>query len=956
MTLRPTRATVILWRQGSGFLTRTNGFIGQNRRPSESRLKRSQVLAISVLALMLLAALPAALPVQQSWASSAYSEKLNVFIAGSSAYWYLTFTGVNGSSKLTQFEASPGLSWYNVTAIKTTKWTSDFQIFGSEGYNLLPVPFTPSQGLFLTLSSDNYSDALAAAGRLDAYLMSSFVSLSNSSGLFEFYSPVSFTNVVQSTLLTLVPSSMGGFESAISVSNFSNTRSPFVTFQGMKGSSGFSHNLVVGSISNEALDTQNRPNLLTYFGTNITSLKAATKSSSSTIQIHVLDGVLSSKDNATVINNTSQLNFNGSYTLNVAASKKVIRINATVLQQPLQLLAYRTVDVGVLKSQNSTSIAISLTNLSNTTALDNVTFTDNWWNASLFKFVESSPTSLFKSGGNSVTFFLPIMTKSQSITPTYVLQYIGSVSESVTIPAEEVQFAYTMDGSTFKGHSWLNPITIWLGEDNPAIYAYVAPTGNATAPVGAKQSFSLVVTNVGTLTASSVVVNGQQIGGLRAEHTMTVPISQTANGLLGTNFTKSYLVTYLNAEEVNISTITNVLSLEFTHSGMKLGFATVVVSANLAPLRAGSTVINLTLSFTVTNIGSAGISNFTARVPIPLGLGCGVTNGTGISCASNLLTLNYTSLAANSPEKTSMKFNVTNPANYFFPPLSFGGTTAGIGFTGNSSAFAVPTGYVLTKQFSPSLLFSGVNSTVFLSAVNKGPFYVYNASISSTVDTFDNLLSSAETSASSVSIAPGDNLSTRYGVTATTAYGNHTSSAISATIFFGGNKFSLEGLGPYVSVYRPLNATITTTPSIPTEGKDFNFVLKIHNPTAVNVTSVLFTLPVPSGLTLSDLNNASISNGILTVSISSLLSHSNYEATGVAVASSGTTVSLDKADLTFSYKGVTIKGATPTQEISIKVNVTSRYLIPIAIAIIALLAVSFYVRRMAASNAPVSPK
>jgi hypothetical protein len=907
-------------------------------------LKRSQVLAISVLTLILLAALPAALPVQQSRASSAYSEKLNVLIAGSSAYWYFTFTGVNGSSKLTQFESSPGLSKYNVTAIKTTTWTSDFQIFGPEGYNLLPVPFIPSQGLFLTLGSDSYSDALAAAGKLDAYLMSSFVSLSNGSGSYEFYSPVSFTSIMPSTLLELVPSSMGGFEAAISTSNFTSTLSPFVILEGTKSSSGFSHSLVVGSISNQALDSENRPYLLAYFGTTATSLTAAKQSSSSTIQVRVLDGVLSSKDNATVTNDMAH--FTGSYTLKVAAAKKVFGINATVLQQPLQLLAVRSIDTGVLHENDNMSVIISLTNLSSENALYNVTFADNWWNTSLFRLV-----------GSSSTYSLTTLSASQSVSPTYRLQYIGNVTRPLTIPTEAVSYSYNVGGSTFKGRSWLNPITISLGEDNPVVYAYVTPTGSVSQPVGATESLKVVVKNVGTRTASSVVVAGQNIGGLaRDGGNYTIKISQTANGLLGTNVTKTYLVTYTNDNGVNFSTATNLLPLEFTHSGMKVGFASVVVGANLAPVNAGSTAINLTLSFTVTNIGSANISRFIAHVPIPLGLGCGVVKGIGISCASNILSLNYTSLATQAIKETSMKVKVTDPANYFIPRLSFQGTTAGINFTGDSNAIAVPTGYVLTKQFSPSLLFSGVDSTVILSAVNKGPFYIYNASIDSAVDKFDSLSPLAEPSATSSSIAPGGNLSKSYVVIASTVYGNRSSYPITSSIFFGGTKFSLTGLGPYVEVYQPLSVTITTTPSVPTEGKDFNLDLTIHNPAAVDVSSVNFTLPVPSGLTLSNLSDATVSNGVLTIRTPSLLSHSDYNATGVAVVSSATTVPLDKAKLAFVYEGVTIKGTTPTQGITIGENVTSRYLIPIAIAFVALLAVAFYVRRMAASTVPASPK
>jgi hypothetical protein len=887
----------------------------------------------------------ATLPVQHSVASSVYSERLNVFIAGSSAYWYLTFTGVNGSTKLAQFESSPGLSWYNVTAIRTTTWKSDFQIFGPKGYNLLPVPFIPSQGLFLTLGSDSYSDALAAAGTLDAYLMSSFVSLSNGTGSFEFYSPVSFVTIVPLTLLKLVPSSMGGFGAAIATSSFDSSLSPFVILEGTKGSSGFSHSIVVGSISNTALNAKNGPNLLAYFGTAVTSLTAAKKSSSSTIQIRVLDGVLRSSDNASVTNNTSQLNFTGSYALTVKPSKQVHAINATVLQQPLQLLATRYVDAGVLQENQNMSVTISITNLSNKTALNNVTFTDNWWNPSLFRLVR---------GSSSIS--LPIVNASQTITPTYVLQYVGNTTGRVTIPTAAVRFAYTMGGFTFKGRSWLDPISISLGEDDPVVYAYVTPNGGFPQPVGANQSLSLVVKNVGTSPALSVVVDGTATTAILPGGTTAVKIYQTAMGLLVTNVTQRYSVTYADKNGHSFNATTNLLPLKFTHSGMKLGFATVVVGANLAPVKAGSTAINLTLSFTVTNVGSASTSRFIARVPIPPGLGCGVTNGTGISCTSNLLSLNYPLLAAQATEKPNMRFIVTHLQNYFIPPLSFQGTTAGINFTGESNGFTLPTGYVLTKQFSPSLLFSGVSSTVTLLAVNKGPFYIYNASISSEKDSFDRFSPSAVSSATSNSIAPGDNLSASYGVNASTKYGNHTSSAITSSFFFGGWEFSLEGLGPYVSVYQPLNLTVTTTPLTPTEGKDFNFVLSIHNPTAVDVSGVLFTLPVPSGLTLSHLTNASVSNGILTVSISSISSHSDYNATGVAVAGSETTVSFDKAKLTFVYGGVAIEGTIPTRGITIGENVMSRYLIPIAVSFVALLAVAFYVRRITGTTAPVSPK
>ena len=905
-------------------------------------MKRSQALAVSVFALLLLAALP----VHYSLASGGYSEKLNVFIAGSSAYWYFTFIGVNGTNHLTNFESSPGLSWYNVTAIKTTGWLSDFQIFGREGYNLLPVPSTPSQGLFLTLGSDSYADALLAANRLDPYFTATFVSLSNGSGSFGFYSPLSFTEIMPSTLLTLVPSSMGGFASVITASSLDGTLSPFVTLSGTSGSTGFSHSLVVGSIAKKALDSSNRPNFLNYFGENITSLSAAKHSSSSIIQIHVLDGLVTSKDIATVTDDTTH--FSGSYTLTLAPSAKVHVINATVLQEPLQLLAVRNIDIGVLRDGQNMSVTISLTNLSNKTALDNVTFSDDWWNPSLFRLVR-----------DSATYSLRALNASETVTPTYVLQYIGNITGRVTIPSTAVQFGYEVGGSTFKGRARLNTISVSVGSDDAVVYAYVTPQGNLSQPLGVTQALSLVLKNVGSRTASSVVADGKQISGLLAGSSKTISIPQAATSLLDTNVTEAYPVTYFGVQGKQLNVTSNLVPLQFIHAGMKLGFATVVVGANLAPLKVGSNAISLTLTLTVTDAGSINISRFIAQVTIPKGLGCGKTTGTGISCASDIVTLNYTTLTTQSAETTQIEFNVTNPQNYFIPALSFHGTTAGIGFTGNSNAFAVPTGFILTKQFSPSLLFSGMSSTVTLTAVNKGPYYIYNASVDSTVDTFDSLTRHVVTSIGNDSISPQRNLTDTYTVIATSYYGNHTATPVTSSVFFGGTKFSLEGLGGYVSVYQPLNVTITSTPSVPTEGKNFQLSLTIRNPTTVDVSSVLLTIRVPSGMSISGLTNAMLSNGILTMATSTMLPHSNYTASGVAVVGSGTTVTFSNAHLTFVYGGVEVNGTAASSfstGITIKENLTSRYLIPIAVALVALVAAAFYVRRLATPTVQASQK
>jgi hypothetical protein len=883
-----------------------------------------------------------AIPVQQAVAASSYTEKLNVYLAGPDALWYFTFGGLNGSSKLSSLESTPGLSWYNITAIETTGWSSDFQVFGPSGYNLLPVPFIPSQGLFLSLGSDSFSDAAMAASALDTYLFTSFRSYSNGTGTYVFYSPISFDDLVPATLLRFVPSTEGGFAAALTSSSFLSLASPFIVVEGVKSSSGFTHTVVAGSISANALSS-NEPNLLSYFGSSVSSLSAASQSSSSVVQVRFLDGVIRSTDSATVTNNNA--NFTSSYTLTLAPGKTLSKINATVVQQPAPLLATRAVDVGVLKTGGNLSVTLSFRDLSPADPVTDLTYADNWWNtAGPFKLV----------GGND-SISATTLSPGGSVTPVYRVEYTGTASGSVVIPASVVRYQYSVNGVPFNATAILNPIRLSLGVDDAVVYATISPSGTFEKSVGSAQGLNITVTNVGTLPASSVVVAGHSIPGLAAKSgSATVSVSQSAVGLLGINDTTSYPVTYQDPAGSLLNATTNVLSDIFSHTSMNVGYTVLEVGAAVASLANLET--NLTLAFSSSNIGPANVTSFTATGALPQGLGCGEVSGKGLTCTGNTVTISYPLMNATSSYSAYMMYNLTSPLNYIFGPLSFNGETSGMTAAGMSNPVSVPAGIVVAKQFTPSELFAGMNSTITLAATNAGPLPAYNATLSSTVDNFDTVQASATLSKSLGSVAPGGNVTLSYGVTMLNVTGAQTATTASASFYFGGTPFSIQGPAPKVSVYQPLGVTISTTPTTPEEGKNFTITIEITNPTAVPVSNVVFTLPVPSGLSLSGLVNAQISKGVLTVSAGTLAANGNLTATAVGVASSGISVPFTNAKLTFSYSGVTVNGNVPkSSAIGIGEDVFTRYIIPTGFILIAVFAAAFYVRRKAAT-APASPK
>jgi len=886
----------------------------------------------------------ASIPLQQASAQQNYTEKLNVYIAGSNALWYMTFGGINGSSKLTSLENTRGLSWYNVTAIKTSGWQQDFQVFGPRGYNLLPVPFTPSEGLFLTVGSDNFTVASKAAKALGSYLLTHFVSSSNGSGTFSFYSPLSFGDVVPKTLLTFVPSKAGGFAKAISPTSFSSTPSPIVILEAKATVSGFAHSLVLGSITSSGLDTSNRPNILGYFGTAITSLRASNHSTSSTIRVALLDGVVASRDPAArVTNNTAR--FSGSYTLDVRLlpAKRVTRLNATVVEQPVQLLASRSVDTGVLRTKGNMSVTITMTDLSSTIPISKLSFTDDWWKS----------TGIFKLVSN--TTFPTSIAPGSTVTPVYVLQYTGTTTGRMTIPASVIRYSFNVEGSNFEGRAVLNPVPLSLGADDAVVLAYLTVPGGVGKSVGYSQNITVVAKNVGTLPASAVTIAGRPVAGL-ADHggSQSVQVTQSAQGLLGINQTRAYSVTYRNPNGASYNSTTNLAEDIFSHTLMKVGLPNFYVTENLVPLDKG--VVNVTLSYVVSNGGLANLTSFFAGGQLPQGLGTCLAKGSGIKCAGGHVSLNYTSIQPGITERAYLKFNATNPQSYILPPLAFRTLTYGINLTGKSNAVGVPTGLVMTKGYSPSQLFGGMTSRVSVLATNAGSLPMFNATISTSGDSFDLLTNSSVTSKTVAVIAPGGNVSFSYGVVASPTSGIFQSTNVIANFYFGGSFFLTHVPGPTVTVYRPLGVTISTSPSTPIEGKSFKILVSITNPSGVDVSDVLFRLPIPSGLSLSQLQNANFGGGALTVSSSTLAAHAKVNASASGVASSGIIVPFNRATLTFSYAGSTVGGRIPTQGIAIGEDVTTRYLVPTALVLLALLATAYYVRRKAQPTAQASPK
>jgi hypothetical protein len=921
--------------------------------------RRALAAALLILALALVPMIPS-----PAAGSTPYSEKLTVYVAGSSAFWSLSLGGVNTTnSYIAKLESIPGVSSYNVTAVKTTGWTSDFQIFGPQGYNVLPVPFIPQQGLFLQVSASGYGDAASAAQTLDRYFVTHFSSTANGTGTYTFFAPISFNTIVPKTLMRFIPVSMNGFESIIGYlaparpGNFTGFAGPIIALSGSRASSGFAHTLTLSAFSAKALTATQTPALLTYFGASTSVLRAANKSSSSIVYVKALDGVITPTNLTGVSNDFTH--FTGAYSLSLSPGAKLKSLNISLVQQPPQLLITRSIDAGTLSPKQTVSVTLTFRNLSNTTTIDKLSLKDSWWQSfGFFKLVTGNSSNVPSK-----------LAPGAVITPTYQLEYTGNSTQQVTIPAETASYSFVAtDPSTGKSvnssltlHSNVNEAFLLLGPNvrEPVVFAYLTTMSSINGPVGSVQKLKLVVQNVGTRTADNLAVNGQLVGALAAGSTLPYsPISVTAPSLTGTNVTEHFTLSYMTPEGQSVTLDTNSLHVLFPHANMKVAFTNLVVNST-AHVKGSRT--NLTVTFATSNSGVTNATSFTATAPLPSGLSCGKAHEASISCSNGVITLTYSNMKPKSNFKASMSFNLTQPESYVWAPVTYVTNSSGLSLRGVSNGLAVPSGLSLSKTFSPNLLFAGMRSSVALSATNRGPYPLYNATVAFTGDAFDILpASSPQTSTSNSTITAGKSLTYAYNVTLlSTASGNQTGTIVAASFYFGGTKFTTNGTSSWVQVYKPLSVSITPTPTTPVEGKEFFVLIKITNPSPLVVSRVNFALSIPPDVRIVSSKNATFSHGVLFINASQLGKNGVYVANITATASSGVSIpfSSPKLSLIFSYAGQSVKGTLPGQGIAINEDVLTRYVLPVGLAFLVLLAVAVFVRRMAAGpSAPAAPR
>ncbi|MGA2199140.1 MAG: hypothetical protein ABSG45_04300 [Nitrososphaerales archaeon] len=883
-----------------------------------------------VLALVISLALVPILTSVPVRAQGQYTERLDVYVAGTNAYWLMSMNRLNSTlPNLSSAESTAGLNSYRLLALSTQSAVSDFQIFGVDGYNLLKVPSLPSQGLFLTVNASSSSAASPIVSYFATRFATTFTLVSSGSGSYVYYAPVNFAGVAAPVLYRLVPTTMKGFAAFVTESSFVGLAMPSIAVTGVNNGSGFSHSITVGAASSSITSSSGTISIPQILSNASGALAASSSASSSEVVIHSLDGVILSSDKATVSNDAS--NLSGTYTLSPAAGATV-KVNATITSQSPTAIAYRLFDRGTLTTNQSLAVTIVLKDTAQSGAIQNVTVNDNWW---------KSYPSVFQFESGNYSFTVPIIAAGQNVTYSYALKVVSASSAQVTVPSASVGFRYVLSSTSYSGEAFLNQAVLQVNNVGPALSIVARSTISSGAPLGTAGNYTITLTNAGNSPALNIKVGSRSITNLAQGSSQTLNVPVLLSNLIQRNFTKTFWVQFTSAAQQTQNITSNSVSVLLSHSQMVLPFIQLSTNDTLTSSSITSRVLNVTYSFANKGTGTSG--SVTGTQVLPAGVSCRVVKGGNSTCTTGAYTMQVARITTQSTQVNTVELGYPED-NFIIQPVVITTSYDGATLHTFGGAYVIPAGIVLTKSFGPKAGFPGMTSSVSLGISNAGSNPVSNATVSSSEDSFDSVASGATTVKTYATLVSQQSESFNYSVTFSNgASGNVSSSPASVSLIIGGLSTGFSSAPAHVQVFKPVAVTLVTSPLTPEENHDFTLSVTFTNGANVAVSAATYTFTMPSGLTV--VSGGQVSGRTVTVSVPTIGADSNQTEVLKLSSTTGLTIDTATSHVTYQYQGFSLNGLAPKQTITVAVDVTTRYTLPIIIAVFIAIAGLVYMRR-----------
>lgn len=861
--------------------------------------------------------------------STPFSQRLDVYVAGSNDYWMVTLNPVNASrADIAAAESVAGVSAYELTAVAGSASTVGSILFFSGGYNVARLPTLPYSGIFLNVTATSQSAAQSAASSFDKLFGADFVQTGSGGGNFTFFAHAAFA-AAGATFYSMVPASDKGLATITNESAWVSDPTPEAVLSGVRSGSSFTHTLRFGATATGTVSSSGAFLLANALSISNSSFVSSPNATSTQFEVHSLDGIIQSSDNATVTNTLA--NYTGTYSTTVP-DNTLFKPNMTILQNPPVATATRSVDNGAPSQGGIVTVTINIVDSAYNGTLQNVRVNDSWWTAY---------PSMFSLNAGSSNFTISSITPEQNISRAYSLKVLSSAAQDIVIPAAKVSYSYVTGVLTVNESTTTNQAEVRPNDAGPALVVHAQSNVLSGSSLGKAGKYQVTVINTGSLPALNLHSLNYTDPTLTAGSSWTFNMSLPLASVSDRNLTQTFTVGYTAPDGSNGEVVSNPAVVLLSHSTMDLPLEQFKLVSN--PTAQGIAQGSINATWVLVNRGSIVTDNVTVRQPFPAGMTCArVVSGNG-TCGPSGFSFSASSVAVLGNFTGTILLNFTRD-NFITPSALVTMTQAGgLQLFSLGSSLPVPGGLQVTKSYAPDMLFQGQESNATLMVSNSGSLPVYNVSLSSAADTFDSVVTGSEAAQYAV-LSPGTSHSANYTVKVNSP-GNHTSTSTTISFILAGQTLQYPVSSGSVLVYRPLTAT-TSTLTNPEEGSNFQLAVTVQNPSPANVTGVSVTLTLPAGMhVVSTPAFAQVSGRNVTISLASLAAGANSTSTLTLKSDLDGTFNIAAGVVKFQYLGGTIDGVFSSPPIPVGIGSLLKFEISIALAVVFVLLVAVYMHR-----------
>jgi uncharacterized repeat protein (TIGR01451 family) len=879
-------------------------------------------LAIGILILLVLpAAIGLAFPatglnaakISTLSVSPNYTESLSLYLTTAETLWQSQFSG--GNITLGSLSIPPSVTSFSIMLTNYQRWNSKYELFTKYGYGLLgsyePLP----DGAILVINGSSQSDAATLANSLNQMFGVNFVQYSVAAGSYVFMTPLSFSTEIHVYFWRLVPTYYKGFAAGF---NEQMLESNDLSFYKLSYSAG-AYSITIGGLKPLA---GNRFSLYTQLGLS-SGLNYSSASSDSTVQVHVLGGLVA---NSTKNNYNNFSAFLSESSTN-STDSKVPNMNATLDFSFPTLVAYRQIQtLNPFTNQNySASVLVRNASPSGTPTANNVLVNDTWL------YNRSNALNISVTQGKP--YAEQNLSSGQSMTLAYQFKILHATNGTFSIPQIPISYNFLVGNKSIVAHVFLNSETLYFNSSSPALEAIETPSVASILP-GQPLAVNVTIVNKGNTVALNLNAAGENRSNLLQGATWNFVTPFEPSSLTQTNSTVSFVVTWSGG-----SVQTN--SLNALSSFGSPGSPSSSIFKSISFFKS-SNIANIT--YTIVNSSPNAISNITLEDSLPSGTTFAKSyNSSSLKSSSGLVLGNITSLKAISNMTFIYSLNITQPnENYVFYPANVSSVWNGVQFVHYSQGFGLPLGVSATKNIAPSAGFQGSTVSVQIGISNQGTLPIYDASLNPSVDNF--LTAPTSGGAFKAIVASGSELNSTFNANLTGTPGVYNSTASGATFIFAGYNQTATSSPFRVTIFQDVQAVMSVAGGKVEELHDMVIQIELSNPSNLTVSNVAYSTSIP--------NNLVLKSGNLSFVVPSLGPDKTYNNSIILTTDLPDQYSLNGGTLHFQYNGQTLNGQTTGLSLSVADDLTIRYGIPGLIGVLIVLGTLFYVRRLTGQTKP----